>query len=153
MMPSKALLLGALAAALSVGAAYAQEAAPNDNLNAVLWTQRSVEFKGNAMTVYALGMIRLDQALADKKWTAAPVEQTGDFANLPPAMVLDNSAYQAWNIKAGTSFSLKTWNEFCDAQISKAVPGAVEFAKYAESKGVKVFYLSNRDVTVEKSTR
>lgn len=156
----KLLMLGVFAAAVSLGAAQAQDLAPNDNLNAVLWTQRSVEFKGNAMTVYALGRIRLDQALADKKWTAAPVEQTGDFANLPPAVVLDvdetvldNSAYQVWNIKAGTSFNIKTWNEFCDAKISGAVPGAVEFTKYAESKGVKVFYVSNRDVAVEKSTR
>ncbi len=160
MMPKKVLVLGLIVAAASCGAVQAQELAPNDNLNAVLWTQRSVEFKGNAMTVYALAKIRLDQALADKKWTAAPVEQKGDFANLPPAVVLDvdetvldNSAYQVWNIKAGTSFNLKTWNEFCDAKISRAIPGSVEFTKYAESKGVKVFYVSNRDATVEKSTR
>ena len=37
--------------------------------------------------------------------------------------------------------------------ISTAVPGSVEFTKYAESKGVKVFYVSNRDASVEKSTR
>ena len=49
-------------------------------LLATLWTQRSVEFKGNALTVYALAKIRLDQALADKSWTAAPDEQKGDFA-------------------------------------------------------------------------
>jgi acid phosphatase len=58
-----------------------------------------------------------------------------------------------WNIKAGKSFSLKTWNEFCAAQISRAIPGSVEFTKYAESKGVKVFYVSNRDVATEKDTR
>ena len=82
------------------------------------------------------------------------------YEDLPPAVVLDvdetvldNSAYQVWNIKAGTSFSTKTWNEFCDAKISTAVPGAVEFTRYAESKGVKVFYVTNRDVAVEKSTR
>ena len=47
--------------------------------------------------------IRLDEALADKNWTAAPVEQKGDFRNLPPAVVLDvdetvldNSPYQVW---------------------------------------------------------
>ena len=160
----KVLMLAAVAASVSCfvsgSAVLAQDLAPNDNLNAALWTQRSVEFKGNALTVFALGKIRLDQALADKKLTAAPVEQTGDYANLPPAVVLDvdetvldNSAYQVWNIKAGTSFSTKTWNEFCDAKISTAVPGAVEFTRYAESKGVKVFYVTNRDVAVEKSTR
>jgi 5'-nucleotidase (lipoprotein e(P4) family) len=160
MIARKVLLLGAAMVALSTAAARAEELMANDVLLATLWTQRSVEFKGNAMTVYALGKIRLDQALADKKWTAAPVEQKGDYQNLPPAVVLDldetvldNSAYQVWTIKAGTSFSLKTWNEFCAAQISKAIPGSVEFTKYAESKGVKVFYVSNRDVVTEKDTR
>ena len=88
---------------MGTGVAWAQEPQPNDLLLATLWTQRSVEYKGNALTVYALAKIRLDQALADKKWTAAPVEQKGDFANLPPAVVLDvdetvldNSAYQVW---------------------------------------------------------
>jgi 5'-nucleotidase (lipoprotein e(P4) family) len=160
MIARKVLALGAVVVAMSAGAVRAEEIVANDLLLATLWTQRSVEFKGNAMTVYALGKIRLDQALADKKWTAAPVEQKGDYQSLPPAVVLDldetvldNSAYQVWNIKAGQSFSLKTWNEFCAAQISRAIPGSVDFTKYAESKGVKVFYVSNRDVVTEKDTR
>ncbi len=160
MIVRKALALGAMVVAMFAGTVRAEEIVANDLLEATLWTQRSVEFKGNALTVYALAKIRLDQALADKKWTAAPVEQKGDFQNLPPAIVLDvdetvldNSLYQVWNIKAGKSFSLKTWNEFCAAQVSRAIPGAVEFTKYADSKGVKVFYVSNRDVVTEKDTR
>ncbi|MFI5001941.1 MAG: HAD family acid phosphatase, partial [Reyranellales bacterium] len=137
MIGKKILALGAVVIALSAGAAQAQGPAPHDLLEATLWTQRSVEYKGNALTVYALAQLRLDQALADKKWTAAPVEQKGDFGNLPPAIVLDvdetvldNSLYQVWNIKSGKGFSLKTWNEFCAAQVSRAIPGAVEFTKY-----------------------
>jgi acid phosphatase len=157
---TRTLALGAAAIVLGMGAARAQDQQPSDMLLATLWTQTSVEFKGNALTVYALGRLRLDQALTDKGWTAAPVEQKGDFANLPPAVVLDvdetvldNSLYQVWMMKAGKTFSTKTWNEFCDAKVSKAVPGAVEFTKYAESKGIKVFYVTNRGVEVEKSTR
>ena len=113
-------------------------------LLATLWNQTSVEYKGNAMTVYALAKIRLDQALADKKWTGAPNEQKGDYQNLPPAIVLDvdetvldNSPYEVWLVKNNASFSLKTWNEFCAAQISRAVPGAVEFTKWLREKGVE----------------
>ena len=160
MKPGKTLLLGVVLAALSAGAARADEVPANDLLVATLWTQRSVEFKGNALSIYALAKIRLDQALADKAWTAAPAEQTGDFAALPPAVildvdetVLDNSLYQVWTIKAGKSFSTKTWIEFCEAQVSRAIPGAVEFTKYADSKGVKVFYITNRDAVTEKATR
>ena len=160
MTPRKTLVLVAVATALSAGAARAQDVTPSDLLLATLWTQRSVEFKGNALTVYMLGRIRLDQALADKNWTAAPAEQKGDYQNLPPAVILDvdetavdNSLYQVWMMKNGKTFSVKTWNEFCDAQISRAIPGAVEFTKYAESKGVKIFYVTNRGVETEKSTR
>src|SRR6185369_467898 len=98
---------GAALAMLSTSVARAQEVAPNDLLLATLWTQRSVEYKANALTVYALARIRLDEALADKSWTAAPIEQKGDFANLPPAIildvdetVLDNSPYEVWMMKA-----------------------------------------------------
>ena len=110
--------------------------------------------------MFALARIRLDEALADKSWTAAPGEQKGDYQNLPPAVVLDvdetlldNSLYQVWMLKNNQTFSTKTWNEFCAAQVSRAIPGAVEFTKYADSKGVKVFYITNRDATTEKDTR
>lgn len=157
----KFLMLGALAAILSIGAVRAQDATPpSDMLLATLWTQRSVEFKGNALTVYALARYRLDEALADKNWTAAPAEQKGDYQNLPPAIildvdetVLDNSRYQVWMMRANQSFSTKTWNEFCAAQVSTAVPGAVEFTRYADSKGVKVFYVTNRGAETKDDTR
>jgi acid phosphatase len=142
------------------GTSQAQTPVPHDGLEANLWTQRSVEFKGNALAVFALGKLRLDQALAERTWTAAPVEQTGDFANLPPAVVLDidetaldNSLYQVWSMKTGNAFSLPTWNQFCNDKVSRAVPGAAEFTRYAESKGVKVFYISNRAVEVKQATR
>ena len=69
------------------GAAAEEGPLPNDNLNAVLWAQRSVEAKGNALGAYALARIRLDEALADPVRTAAPAEQTGDFKDLPPAVI------------------------------------------------------------------
>jgi 5'-nucleotidase (lipoprotein e(P4) family) len=160
MMARRILVLGSVLTALLAGGVRAQEVPPNDLLLATLWTQRSVEYKATALTVFELAKIRLDQALADKGWTAAPVEQKGDFANLPPAVILDvdetlvdNSLYQVWMLKNNRTFSTKTWNEFCAAQVSLAIPGAVEFTKYAESKGVKVFYITNRGVETEKDTR
>ena len=161
MSARKALILGLLFALLSGGVVRAQDAAPaHDLLLANLWMQRAVEYRANTLTVYALARIRLDEALADRNWTAAPGEQTGDFQNLPPAVVLDvdetvldNSKYQVWLMRADQSFSTKSWNQFCAARISAAIPGAVEFTRYAESKGVKVFYVTNRGAETEKDTR
>ena len=39
------------------------------------------------------------------------------------------------------------------SETSTPIPGAVEFAKYADSKGVKVFYVSNRTKEEEDPTR
>lgn len=155
----KRTLIGSLAFLFIVTPVMAADVPPDDNLNATYWTQNSVEFKANAVTAYQLAIIRLDEALADKNWTATSV-QTGAYQDLPPAVildidetVLDNSPYQAWLVTAGERFNPKTWDQFCDSVTSLAIPGAIEFTKYADSKGVKVFYVSNRTGNVEESTR
>ena len=161
MRARNSLLVAVLLSVLAGGGVRAQETPPaNDLLLATLWTQRAVEYRANALTVYALARIRLDEALADRSWTAAPAEQKGDFQSLPPAVVLDvdetlldNSKYQVWMMRTNQSFSTKSWNQFCAAQISAAIPGAVEFTKYADSKGVKVFYVTNRGAETETDTR
>ena len=136
---------------VSAGAARAAEAAANDNLNAVLWDQTSVEAQANAIGTFALARMRLDQALADPAWTAAPAEQTGAFKDFPPAVILDvddtilnTSPYQAWNIKAGTSFTPETWTRYVKSKGDTAMPGSVDFTQYAASRNVKVFYVTNR---------
>ncbi len=161
MIGKKTLAGLVLAAAMTATSAQGQTAPPpSDMLLATLWMQRSVEYKANALSVYALAKIRLDEALADKNWTAAPIEQKGAYQALPPAVildidetVLDNSLYEVWLMKNDQSFSTQSWNAFVATQTSLPIPGAVEFAKYADSKGVKVFYITNRGVEVEADTR
>jgi len=149
------IAIGGSAPVLAADAAVPQ----NDGLIATLWDQTSVEFKGVTIGEYALGQMRLDQALADKTWTAAE-EQTGDFSSLPPAIIFDvddtlvnTSAYQAWTVVNGTSYSGKTWGPYVAAEKDVAIPGAVEMAKYADSKGVKVFYVTNRTADQEAPTK
>lgn len=161
LLRAAASALALLVAAPAVFAADAPTPVPqNDNLNAVLWDQTSVEFKGVTDGAYALAHFRLDEALADKSWTAAPVEQTGDFQNLPPAIILDvddtvlnTSAYQAWTVTAGTAYSGKTWTDYVKAKQDVPIPGAIDFLKYADSKGVKVFYVTNRTTVEEGPTK
>jgi acid phosphatase len=139
----------------------AQAPPAHDLLNAVLWMQRSVEYKATAMGAFALARLRLDQALADPNWTAVvPKEQAGPYQSLPPAVImdvdetiLDNSGYQAWMTMKGTTFDPKTWNAYVNTVTSLAIPGAVEFARYADGKGVKVFYVSNRTAEEEAPTK
>jgi acid phosphatase len=133
----------------------------NDLLNAVLWMQRSVEYKATTMGAFALARLRLDQALTDPNWTAIiPKERPSAYQALPPAVIVDvdetivdNSGYQAWMTIKGTTFDPKTWNAYVNTVTSLAVPGAVEFVRYAESRGVKVFYVSNRTAEEEAPTK
>lgn len=158
--PAALALVVALGCATPHVAGRALDLPASDLLNAVLWMQRSVEFKASALTAYALARLRLDQALADPSWTGAPKEQTGAYRSLPPAVILDldetildNSGYQAWMALKGTRFDPKTWNAYVNTVTSRAVPGALEFARYADAKGVKVFYVSNRTAEEEPATR
>ncbi|MGH7335833.1 MAG: 5'-nucleotidase, lipoprotein e(P4) family [Candidatus Rokuibacteriota bacterium] len=153
--PLVAILVLAMAAP-----GLAQDPPSQDLLNAVLWMQRSVEYKAAALTAFALARIRLDQALADPNWTAVPREQTGTYQSLPPAVILDvdetildNSGYQAWMVLNDKTFDPKTWNAYVNTVTSQAIPGAGEFARYADGKGVKVFYMSNRTAAEEPPTR
>jgi acid phosphatase len=147
----------ALACFLSSAALAEEQAAPNDLLNAEVWMQTAVEYRANCLTVYALAKTRLDEALADKSWTA--YDQTGGYQDLPPAVVLDldetaidNSAYEAGLVVNGTNFNPKTWDDWTKAEQAKAIPGSVEFTKYAASKGVKVFYVTNRNADQKEAT-
>lgn len=151
----------ALAACATTAPSFSQAngPAPDDRLNATLWMQQAVEYKANAEAVYALAGKRLDEALADKTWTAAPVEQQPGYESLPPAIildadetVLDNSPYQAWMVETGAEYSSESWNAWAGDGAAGAVPGALNFTKTAAAKGVNVFYVTNRSVEVEDGT-
>ena len=85
MLAALLALVVALGCATPQVARQAPDPPASDLLNAVLWMQRSAEFKASALTAFALARIRLDQALADPAWTGAPREQTGAYQSLPPA--------------------------------------------------------------------
>ena len=152
-------ILTGLALAGLVAASTTARAEENDLVNATLWTQTSVEFKATALAAYKLAEVMLDRSLADKNSTAA-TEQKDNYQDKPPAVILDidetildNTAYEAWLIKANTGYSSKTWAPFVKSSISKPIPGSKEFIDYARSKGVEVFYISNRKAPEEEGTR
>ena len=133
--------------------------AQDDRLNATLWAQQAVEYKATTDGIYALAAMRLDEALADPEWTAAPDLQGEAYQDLPPAIildadetVLDNTPYAAADVLAGEPFSPDRWNAWASAGVAKAVPGAVDFTRAAAAKGVKVFYVTNRDAVTEVGT-
>jgi len=145
--------------AVSVGAAVAQQTAEKADLDyqvaAVLYMQKSAEYRALSYQAYNLARLRLDADLDKKNVKKLPKDQR----KLPRSIVvdidetvLDNSPSQAVGIKNGRPFNTKDWYAWGEMRKAKAVPGAVEFLNYAVSKGVKVFYISNRDEIQKAAT-
>lgn len=105
---------------------------------AALWQQQSGEYKALCLQAYQLAALRLDQYLASKG--NKPLAVVTDIDET----VLDNSPYSVHQALAGKGYDDKSWMEWTAKAAADTVPGAPAFFKYAASKGVKVFYITNR---------
>lgn len=132
-------------------------------LDATLWAQTAVEYDGLTRGAYHLAGLMMERALSDSTWTAALEQAEHDpsqYRDKPPAVVLDvdetvldNSPYQARLIRNNDSYDTESWNDWCREERARAVPGALSFTQHADSLGVQVIYLTNRDSVVEGATR
>ena len=125
---------------------------------AVLYAQSSAEYEANNLQTFAGAKLALEKALVKKNWTAA-IEQKEDFSEKPPAVILDidetvlnNIPFQARAIIKGESYP-NGWVEWMLEEASTSVAGVSEFLKYADSKGIKIFYVTNRIAIAEEATR
>jgi 5'-nucleotidase (lipoprotein e(P4) family) len=86
--------------------------------------------------------LRLHQKSNLKRAVVVDVDET----------VLDNSHYQAELIVNRQPFTSASWIEWCNRAKASAIPGAVDFLKYAATRGVRVFYVTNRRETEKAGT-
>ena len=136
--------------------------AADDNLNAVLWVQRSAGYRANSISLFRAAADHLDAALAEPNWDAlvpAERELAAPAKGLKPAVimdidetVLDNSPYQARLVATGQEYDEATWAEWVAEKKARPVPGVLEFAKAAQAKGVTLLYLSNRAQHLQDAT-
>ena len=110
--------------------------------SAVLWTQASGEWRALAYQAFALARLQLDRDLRSNRRGTKPRAVVVDIDET----ILDNSPYQATQVKNRQGFSQEGFTAWANRKEATAIPGAVEFLKYAASKGVRVFYITNRVV-------
>jgi acid phosphatase len=133
----------------------------NDNLNAVLWQQSSVEYRLIAGQTWRSALALLDKAIKAPDWDALPKgEREAPARGLPPAIivdvdetVLDNSIYQARLVAAGTGFDESAWHQWVEERAATPVPGALPFLQEAAARGVTVYYVTNRAADLGDATR
>ena len=162
--PGRRFKAGTIGLLIVLSLAGACSRAPRSNtaisvLDAALWIQQSAEYKALARQTYQLAEARLSAALNDLTWTAA-LEQTGNYAELPPAVILDvdetileTATYSAQLIRENALHNEELWSRWYEDVGGKPVPGAVDFCKYAREKGVTVFYVTNNKEYMKEIVR
>ena len=124
----------------------------------VLYVQTATEFAANNIQTYANAKDALLKGLEDSSWKAA-LEQVDNFEDKSPAIildvdetVLDNSNFQARTILSGLSYP-NGWAEWVNESNAGAVEGVYDFLHFADKKGVKIYYLTNRLESFREATK
>jgi 5'-nucleotidase (lipoprotein e(P4) family) len=101
------------------------------------WLQQSAEAQALLIQGYNMARMALEHDLslkiAGKRAVVLDIDET----------VLDNSPYQVRCIQDGIAYPTG-WKEWCAEASARVLPGAREFLEWADSKGVAIFYISNR---------
>lgn len=143
-------------AATSAQTTAPQPVADNEyQIAAILFMQQAAEYRALAFQAFNLARWQLDADFEKKNLKKLPKSER----KKPRAVivdidetVLDNSPNQALWVKRRKAFNLPDWYAWGERRSAKAIPGAVDFLNYAISKGVKVFYVSNRDDVQKQAT-
>jgi predicted secreted acid phosphatase len=129
------------------GLSHLRVMSAHNNLHGVLFNATSAEYYALTIQCYQLARHALQERLAQ-----------GTFLNPAVVMdldetVLDNSPYQAWLIASGHNFhEPSSWDPWCAAGEADAVPGAVEFVRFARAQEVEVLFITSRSDSTREGT-
>jgi len=135
-----------------VAPAQAQNAARADNeyqVGAVLWQQSSGEWRALSYQAFALARMMLDRDLGSRHRGALPRAIVVDVDET----IMDNSVFQATLIKQQLAYDGKLWTDWVNRAGAAALPGAVDFLRYATAQRTRVFYITNRKEIEKEGTR
>ena len=103
-----------------------------------VYQQKAGEYEALCLQAYHLARLQLDNDLMT----------AGDK---PPAIItdidetlLDNSPYAVHQAVAGKTYDDSSWIAWTARVDCDTVPGALTFLRYAASRGVAIFYITNR---------
>lgn len=116
-----------------------KEIALNGKVYSAVWQQNAGEFRALCYQAYNQARVKVDQALSMQY--SKPLAIVTDIDET----FLDNSPYAVTQAKIGNEFDPVSWHEWTSKGEAIAFPGSKDFFNYAASKGITIFYISNRD--------
>ena len=144
-----ALVLLPLLYALNASAQAPAEPAQNTYIEgAVLWQQTSGERRALSYQAFNLARMMLDRDLRMNRGNRKPRAIIVDLDET----ILDNARAEGMYLKNRVNYNQKDWTEWINRAEATAVPGAVEFLRYATLRRVTVFYITNRNEVQQAGT-
>jgi 5'-nucleotidase (lipoprotein e(P4) family) len=129
------------------GAAPTPQTADNAyQIGAVIYMQKAAEYRALCYQAFnwARETLEADRRTSKKLPKAERRKPRAVVVDIDET-VLDNSPAQSFQIVNRRPFNQKDWTDWVEMRKAKAIPGAVDFAVYAKSRDVRIFYVSNRD--------
>lgn len=111
-----------------------------------LYQQQAAEYKALCFQAYNVARLRLDEEL--KTPSAMPLAIVTDIDET----MLDNSPYAVHQALLGKDYDIESWKEWTALGECDTLAGALSFFKYAASKGVEIFYVTNREESEREGT-
>lgn len=109
---------------------------------AVAWKQSAAEFRALCYQAFNLARLKLDLAIAGHATGDKPLAVITDMDDT----ILHVNDYWAKLIALNRDFfDDAIWDEWIPENRVTAVPGALEFCRYCNGRGVAVFYVTNRN--------
>lgn len=138
----------AFVAALMVGCSTlahgsaASDKAENPLLYATAWKQTAAEYRALYYQGFNIAREKLEAALAKHKDGDKPLAIVTDVDDT----VLLPLAYWRMIVKDDKPFfDDPTWDAWVPKNEFEASPGSLDFLKYADEKGIEIFYVTSRD--------
>jgi 5'-nucleotidase (lipoprotein e(P4) family) len=105
---------------------------------ATLWMETAAECKALQLQAYNLARYRIEDYIKKNRLTGneavvLDIDET----------VLETSLYQTMMIVSNITWP-HGWDDFIEKADCRPIAGSVEFLKFADSVGLKIFYVSNR---------
>jgi 5'-nucleotidase (lipoprotein e(P4) family) len=117
----------------------------NGKLYTAMFQQRAAEYRALCFQSYNIARMSIE---AYKSTSEKPKAIITDIDET----ILDNSPYAVKQAYNGIEYTLESWYNWTDKSAADTMPGAASFLKYVASKGIQVFYVTNRMDREREST-
>lgn len=148
-MFKKTILIAFIASAF-ISTARAQQAPSNfvadGKLWSSMWQQKAAEYRALCFQAYNIAHLRVDQNILK-----SPVKPWAIVTDVDETL-LDNSPNSVHQALLGKDYEPAAWKEWTSMAKADTVPGAPSFLKYAATKGIEVYYITNREESERAAT-